>query len=128
MEILADSFYLVLPWPKSDSLPPSRKRAKELWLNRLYGQVIDRPVHLLKPVRRSRRNHQDVAFLEVVRLAVLNVLGGHLTGPGLPRFHGSAADDDGCASVHDIKNVGFLFMDLDVSIRGTLVGLYVVRI
>src|SRR5437870_779639 len=79
-------------------------------------------------MRCPRRYYQHVALFQVVALAVLNVLGSHLAGPGLSGFDSSAADYDSRASVHDIENVSFLLVDFDVSVRRTLIGLYVVLI
>ena len=63
----------------SGAAQSSRKNlcfAPPLRLNGFYDQVVDRPVNLLKPMRNSRGDHDDVAFFELVDLGIRDVLCG----------------------------------------------------
>src|SRR5436853_440598 len=79
-------------------------------------------------MRLSRRDYQHVALLKIVAFAVRDVLGGHLAGSGWLGFNGGTADNDRRASVNHIEDVGFFFVDLDVTVRGTAISLYIVSI
>src|SRR5262249_22508762 len=74
----------------------------------------------LEPVRRVRRDRNDIAFGQVMRLTALRAFRANLVGSGLLGIDQCAAGDERRLAFHDDENVIRLLVDFNLAGPATL--------